>query len=120
MIPSFPDRYLRGKTSEENWVLAVAEDVIRSEDEVLYILRHPDVNYAILCSCSVFGRKVWPLRYKFGCHLGGGTIGACDEIVEAARREKGRGSRPTASILPLSRTVEYFVTAWWTTERELV
>lgn len=35
------------------------------------------------------------------------------------RREKGRGSRPTLTTFPFSRTIEYFVNVLWTTERDL-
>lgn len=58
MIPSFPGRYLRGGASEENWVLAVAGDMMGSEDESLYILRHPDVNCSFVYLSSARKRGV--------------------------------------------------------------
>lgn len=119
MIPSFLDRYLRGGTSEENWALAMAGDMMGSEDEFLYILRHPDVTNVVLCTCPVLGREVWPGDANLGVMCMEGTIGACDKIVETAWRERGRGSRPTTNILPLNRTIEYSVTVPWTTERDL-
>lgn len=67
MSPSFLDRYLRGGTSEENRVVAVAGDMMGLEGEVAHILRHPgDVSCAVFCTCLMLRREVWPRDTNLG------------------------------------------------------
>lgn len=61
MTPRLLERYLRARTSKENWVLAVEGDGSGEENEVLYILRYPrHIKCLGLYPCVVLKREVWP------------------------------------------------------------